>query len=304
MKRQHVITLIVALLLLGTVGGVYQFYFKVRLQQYARDEETKRRLETKLKQLETAFKGVRPPALIAAWRGAIQPWADAVNERAVFFDMAKLTEFQEVPEETMPKFHYEGQFYKMMQQLQVDAYNARISIPATTFGVPTPDQTRGQAPSREDVNAWLRQLSFGINVTRLLMQYGINPIRDVVIWPPRQEGNLLRMQTVGLSFATNLATLTKFLNELKTRDRYFNVDALQVTNATLRYPDPYLNVQMLVTVAQYTAPPSTPITAASESTAGSAVAAVQAQMGESRAAQIEAMMRARQKPWWKIWLPF
>jgi len=253
MKKQHIVTALLVVVFMAAIGGVYQFYLRTRLEQYRADEERLAALQDKHKSLSTSFDGVKPDVALPKWQSALQPWTDAVDRRATYFDLGKMSEFKAVPEGVLPKFHYETEYNRLYREFQQATYGKGIMVPQTTFNVPTPSQVSSTSITAEQANDWLRELSLGISMLKLFTDAGINPVMQFYLWPTRTEFNVLEMHTVGVAFASSLENLTKFLNDLKTKDRYYTVNAIRITNRSLRMASPQLYVEMLVTTAQYDA---------------------------------------------------
>ncbi len=322
MKRQQLFSVAAAVVLLAVVVFGYRYFLKDRLQTYAANEARKAQLTSKLEELEATYsiatpettaKGISPETLTQAYREAIQPWADAVVQRAEYFDMGPLTKFDPVPEEGLAKFDYETRFYKMLQDLQGEAYRKGVLIPTTTFGAPPPDSLVNQGVSQQQANQWLKQLALGVGITRMLMQQGLNPIRDIQLWPPSGRGEV-QFQTVGIAFAANLDTVSKLLNFFRTQDKYFSVNAIKITNQNMYYPDPQLEVSLLFTMGQYSGEPVGLARLDAEDQAAaaqnSAQAAVQSfSLADIRRQRLEAKQGGKAKPvekapWWKSLWPF
>jgi len=254
MSKEHVIAVAVFLCVLLALGGVYQFYFKERVYAYTENVEFQKKLEERLDHLGKTFSNTKPEVIVSAWRNEIQPWADAVAQRAAFF-VSEDYGVEPVPERQIPKFHYEEQYHKLFLQLQQDAYTRQppCQIPPTTFGAPRPEDFRGNTMSRDEVVKWLTRINYGCAVTRMLIKANAYTIDAVELWPPRKEyGKLLRMQTVGYQFTMTLRDLVAFLDSLRSQNRYVTIDAISIQNPYLRTPwDPVLTVQLLLTQASF-----------------------------------------------------
>lgn len=251
MKKRYIASVLVMLSVLAGLGAIYQFYFKQQFERYAENKQILTDLEDRLRELEETFSKIRPDYVVQEWRGAVQPWAEAVNQRSRFFTMDDLSRIEPVPEGQIPRFHYEGVFPQMQRELLLDVYRYRCQIPQTTFGAPGVGTLSGRSVTKEEVETWLRQFAFGSAVMRFLMERRATEIRQIEIWPLRVEYGLLEMQTMGLAFTMTLENLVRFLESLNDENRYFNVNAIRVHNKYLRWPgQPPLEVEMLLTRAQ------------------------------------------------------
>lgn len=268
MYKEPLILVVMLLVLAGAMGAGYQFYFKERLQLYAEDAKLYKDLEAKLSDLEKKFSGTRPDRVVEMWSAAVQPWVEAVTERRRTFTLTGAIEYQPVPEDKMPRFHYEEQYNQMFAALLQETYQRGVYFPAISFGAPAPASLTGRAPTAEEVHAWLELIAFGSDTVRLLLNNGVYQILTVEVWPPWQQGTL-EMRTVGLAFTMNLRNLVDFIDNLTGDSRqYFNVNAVRIANRSLRISaDPLLEVNMVLTRARFDET-ATPMDVAAASAAG------------------------------------
>ena len=256
LRREHVIAILAVGLVLAGVGSAYQFYYKQRLAQYAENLETLNSLEAALVDLETKFEGKDPEGLITHWRNQVQPLAEKVVQRAQFFNTGDALQIDPIPEGKLLRFYYADEFVKMLNELRQDAVSRTPYCPypdASTFGAARPEELEGRTVTEEQVKQWLRLIKFGSATVRMLMDAKALSIYDVQVWPRRDEG-MLSMRTVGLSFVMRYADLVAFIDKLQLENRYFNINAIGLQNRYLRWPtEPPVEVQMLLTQADYNA---------------------------------------------------
>jgi len=274
MTKGRIIYAVTLLIVLSAFGAVYQFYLKEKLKKYHEDELLKESLQKTYDSLSETFHNTSPEKLVQIWKFQIQPWNDALEERKSYFTFGDWFQHEAPPKEgVILKVWYEETSNKMIWQLyekvgekmsgRYDLFPADVR---TTFGVPSIEDWAGQNVTEGIVNEALGRLSYGINVCDMLLAAKASSIRDVIIWPERVDregyGDLLSLQTLGLSFTMTSKDLVNFLEEnLRLAERYFNVDALRISYDYIAYPtEPHLNVEMLLTQATFkpraTAPPA------------------------------------------------
>ena len=256
LSREYVVAVLAVALIFAAVGAVYQFYYKQRLAQYAEDNQMLKSLEDALKGLEERFQKKVPEDLIKAQNGLVQPLAEQVVQRAVFFNTADLLQIDPIPEGKLPRFYYAEQFNKLLNDLRQEAlsHTPYCSYPdASTFGAPRPEDLEGRTVSNQEVKQWLTLIKFGCSMVRMLMNAKAVAIYDVQIWPVRPGyDNLLLMRTVGLSFVMRYSDLVAWIDKLRLENRYFDVGGIAVQNRYLRWAvEPPVEVQVLLTQADF-----------------------------------------------------
>lgn len=255
-KRHHIAPLLLFAVLIASVAGVYQFYFREHLAIYAENREHRETLVQIAQRLENSFRGEQgvgvPNLMVERTRQHVVPYQDAVERRARFFNVAGMQDFNRVPEGTIARFHFQEEHPRMWNELRQAANQARCFFnDGIDFGVPFPDDLTGQV-NEQQVNRWLRQFSFGKSVAQMLFDANATQIANINVWPDRDEG-LLRKRTVGLAFTIPFNDLARFLERLDLEDeRYIRVDAFRVVNQNLLTGNaPVLTVEMLITFAIY-----------------------------------------------------
>ncbi len=275
LTREHIIPIVALIIVIGVIGGVYQFYYKQKIAEYNEAVETLETYKTVLDRLEKTFESHDPAVLIQHYNMQVQPLAEDVVRRAQFFNMGDVLDVEPVPENVMLRFYYEEQFNKLMQDFRQDA-NARVPFceypRATTYGVPKPEELEGQRLEPAMIQNYLQRLRRGNEAMKTLLDAKAKYIVDVQLWRPRPGANgMLSEYTVGLHFFMDLKDLVKFLDELRLADRYYNVNALRIQNRAMIFAtEPPVEVEMLLTQAQYTPPRAGEAPAGGPATAGAA----------------------------------
>lgn len=247
------------LLFLAALGGSWQFYFKERLEQYAENQQHLEELEEKLNTFQDTFAAedggvVDPEFVIARWEEAVEPWSEALTQRASFFEIEALPDEPLVPEDVTARFYYEEQIEEEVQDLFQYAWDNNCNIPQTTFGVPTQEQVSGQEIDREQAERWLRRFNFGAAAMRRLIDANALQINEFQVWPPRMEYGMLELRTVGAFFYMRINDLVPMLESFGREDQYYTVDALRITNTQLiAQQNPPLQIEMLLTQARFIA---------------------------------------------------
>jgi len=263
-RREYIIAILIVGLIFAAVGAAYQFFYKARLAQYDANTQMLQNLENALTGLETQFEGKIPEDLVKARKGMVQPLAEQVGQRAAFFNTADLLQTDPIPEGKVPRFYYSDQFNKILNELRQDAYSRTSYCPYpewSTFGAPRPDELEGRTVTEQEAKDWLSLIKFGAAIVRMLMDAKAVAVYDVQIWPERLDyDNLLKMRTAGLSFVMRYADLVAWLDKLRLENRYFDVNEIGVQNRYLRWAiEPPVEVQMLLTQADFNAAGATPV---------------------------------------------
>lgn len=267
-KRAHIIAFLALAIALGGVGAVYQFYVKERLRELAEHEAEKKQLETRIAQLREQFSDTKPGVMVNIWQTAAQPWSETVLQRSLLFQPGvEIARSQPIPENTIPRFYYAEVYPEKVEALEKERLK-KNTIFTANFGVDTPADISGRNPSRQEVQGWLRQMDAYTAAAKLLIDANAIEIKRINMWPPRQgpSGRLghVEYRTIGYEFTMGVREFMMFLDDLRLRRQYFNVDGFWIYNETLRYPNVPLNVQMLITHAQFVereqgaAPPGAP----------------------------------------------
>lgn len=250
MKKGTVIATLILLVALAGAGAVYQFYVKELLAKFQEHQVQEAKLTAKIKDMKETFSGTRPELVLATWRGETQPWVDAVARRSRFFNLGEIPLNVLVPEERIPKFYWREEYPKREEKLRLDAWDSSCTLGNVGFGLNS--TVEGRNPSREQVSEWLTTFEFGAAMTRLLIRANVASIDEVNLWEPRPGKGNMEIRTTGLSFTVpSMKELATFLESLRHRDRYFSVEALSVSNRTLRDPYSPLQVDMILSQAIY-----------------------------------------------------
>lgn len=261
MTKERIIYAAVLLAAIASFGGVYQFYFKGKLSEYARDEAYKQMLQQTFDELEQTFAGVKPEVFVSEWSRRVQPWRDAVRQRSTFFTFGDWYDHESPPKDVLLTPWYDSESTRMLERLYtkvretpgLQVFPPDIRVP---LNIPTLDQITGKSITEQDVNIALADLSFGISFCRMLLDAKAKAIYDIRLWPKRTERateRLLRLQTVGVSMAMETRDLIQFIeNQLRLADRFYTIDAIRIDYPYISQPyEPVVQVEMLITMARY-----------------------------------------------------
>jgi len=257
MKRHHIIPVAILAVVIVAFGAVYQFYVKEQIEEFAENQQRLEALNTRINELSDTFAGkdslpVTPQEAVRQYRMAVQPWREEVTRRADFFTLGDSFEFEPTPEEQIPKFYYADKRLEVEQDLRQYAIQNNCQLNANIQFAPPPEAIENRSPSAQEVNNWLREFAFGDSIVRMLVDANAASIDAVVVWPQRVQFDLLRMRTTGLQFKIPLRDLIRFLEDFYVQSRYFNIDALAITNRNLlTQGEPQLNVDMVLTQAGF-----------------------------------------------------
>lgn len=308
MNRVYIVTALAVVVVAAALGGSYQFYFKGKIDEYREHQMQKERLVKKLTDLESTFAGVKPERLVQEWKQQVNPWFNAVADEGRFFEFGVEAVPPVPPEVVSPRLYYKDEYEKMMRTLHQEAYPR--AIPFTNFGVYDPNAIPNNTATREEVRDWLNKLHFGQEMIRLLLANNVVAIENIDVWPDKveQDGMLVK-RTVGARFVIALGDLVSFLEQLRSAERYYAVEAIRVSNPYLMTsPPPPVTVEMLLTLARFDAQKleAVPAASASASSYASPMEALNTfgiRQGEIRMPQQSGFQR-----WWrnfrKRYLPF
>jgi Tfp pilus assembly protein PilO len=257
MSRHHIITALAFVLVVGTLAAVYQFYFREKLEAYAKAKQEMTQLANRLTELNGKFHSTHPQVYLPAVKGAVRPFQEAASQRAQVFNMRDMWVAETVPEDqvTMAKFYYGDKWNEKFQELWRAAY-PQTQIPqdlfTSFFQVPAPEELADMAVPKEEVETWLTKINFGSAIVRMLIEAKAVSLFEMVMWDPRNDIPVLDMYTIGLGFYMTADDLTNFLDKLRNEPRYFTVEAIRIQNQNLMTQfKPYLQVEMLLTMARY-----------------------------------------------------
>jgi hypothetical protein len=252
MSKQALISIVVVLLVGAGMYGAYEFYVKEQLETYkANDDKLVKRI-SRLQELDKTFDGVKPDLVVTEWSGSVEPWKDEVRRRSEAFNLGDWTKTDPVPEGILPKFYYEEQLTKLLnERMMMAREKGQWGVPMGTFGSPLMQDLSNQTVKAEQVGGWIGRLKLANGVTKLLLDANPMYVTDISLWQPANRGANLKLQTVGYAFAMNLDGLTKFIESLSRRPNYVDVEAIKISTPTLVYPDPPLHVEMVVTFGMW-----------------------------------------------------
>lgn len=319
-KKEYLIVGLILVLVMGSVGGVFQLYVAPQLAQYQRDEQLRDALKDKTGQLNTTFNNIKPSLVVDAWEKVVPAWESALEQRRPFF--ADFDTHVEVPEEQvdMLQFWYESEFRKRILALQQYVTENQVGFQPTSFGAKAPLELKSGAVTTDQVEEWLRQLNMGSEIVRMLVDANAFWITEAYVWPEQVDQELLVNQTTGVEFYMTLPDLVSFMQDLYNDDRFFTINGFKITNPELRrYSEPPIKVQMILTMAtmkdkEIAVDPGAAAALVAALPTGAAPAAVAAPpaaaLGSSGEAESDRIARVRamnealeakfiEKPWWR-----
>lgn len=259
LNKTYVVAVLILVCAFGAMGGVYQFYVKARMRDLSQHLAKERNLESKITDLQNTFSGTKPEILLKSWRGEAQPWADAVEDRTSFFRLGDDADLSwDVPEEKIARFYYNEQYPKVVESLRTYAENNFCDLREFSFDLPTPNSLKGTSPSRRQVSGWLARHEFGASMARMLVDAKASSIDEIYLWPAFDMefgvDERIELRSTGLRFEMDMKDLILYLDKLRLEDRYWSVDAIKITNPTLRDSFARIQVSMVLTQGLHRTP--------------------------------------------------
>ncbi len=266
MKYQaQIIGLLILCVVFGALGAVWQFYFKEIFEGYKRDDALRASLETTLSQLEETFQGYNPEKLIEEWQNKMQPWRAAREERATYFNYGDWYEIEVKPEETrMLKFWYDETSNQMVRDIYLKVYERLGDYSRfpqdirLLFNIAKEGDWVGRDITWEEARVNLQVLAFARSLTDFLLDNNVSSVRQIEFWPrriPQLYNELLVLQTLGLHITIQTRDLVRMFDALRQEPRYFSIEAIKISYPYIAYAmEPQLDVQFLLTQANYRAP--------------------------------------------------
>ena len=266
MSKRRIIGTVLLFSAFAAFGAVYKFYFEEKLQSYRQDQEMLERLQTTREDLENFFSYVQPDILTEQWRSQVEPWSAALDERETYFHFGDWQEFPEYPGDgPILRFWYQDQvdemrdeYYQMVYQ-QMGRYDLVPDL-VQVMNIMTIDTWNMMDGDEEFAHMELARLSFAMSFMEMLLDYDVQAVANFSMWPRDRGGanQLLVRQTVGLQVYVTPNNLVRLLEEMRTADRYFSVDALKIAYPYVGYDvEPQLIVDLLVTQARFRMPEQT-----------------------------------------------
>ncbi len=261
LTKGRIIFVLVLVAAFSGLGAFYKYYFEPKMQAYDADIKLKEAIEQRLSDLETTFDGYDPAQAVAAWRAQIEPWTQALDSRTGYFTYADWEAHEEYPEDgPILRFWYEETVYNTTQDFYREVQEKYPSF--NLYQMPDLQsalnimsaQAMDSSIDEDQVNEELSRLSIGINACRLLLEAKAGAIRGISLWPEtkvdRKTGLIKR--TIGLAFTMELGDFAELMEQLRTADNYFNVDALKLSYPYIAYEvRPQIEIEMLLTQARY-----------------------------------------------------
>lgn len=263
--KEQIIGVIVLVAVFGAMGAAWQFHFKEIFDGYKQDDKLRETLESTYDQLAETFQGYKPELLINEWQNYVQPWRNAREERAGYFNLGDWFDVEFTPDENrMLKFWYTEESEKMLRDLYTKVYEKMGGYDRfpqdmrSILKVQTVEDWGGKDITPFEIELNLNYLSFGQSLTEFLLDSRMTSVSALSIWPRRVPGlyaGLLEFQTVGVQCTITAKDLVNMLDKLRQEPRYFSVEAMKISYAYIAYNvEPQLNVSMLISQARYITP--------------------------------------------------
>ncbi|HOQ90289.1 MAG TPA: hypothetical protein PLO53_04555 [Candidatus Hydrogenedentes bacterium] len=257
-----IIGVVVLLAVFGALGGVWLMFVQPMFDQYKQDERTRQSLEETLDKLRETFAGYKPELMLDLWQRSLQPWRDAREERAKYFNLADWTKYEGQPEEgRMKKFWYFDEINRIVKEFYEKVYakrgnyNAFPKNPLDMFNTPGQQQYQTRDITDKEIADNLSELTFGLKMCEFLLEHNVTQVNDMVLWPAwisKDHAEILGMKTVGIECVMTMRDLAKLMDDMRTADRYFSVNAIKITYPYIAYNvEPQLNISMIVSQANY-----------------------------------------------------
>ncbi len=267
--KEQIIAVVVLCAVFGGMFAVWQFHFKEIFEGYRSDDAMRETLERTYTQLQETFYGYEPEILIEAWQSQLQPWRNARDERAGYFNFGGWYDIDVTPDESrMLRFWYTEVSNEMVADIyrkvfeRMGGYDRFPQDIRQTFHIQREEDWAATDVTMEDVQLNLMYLSFADSLTEFLLDSNVTGVQNIVNWPrrvPAAYSDLLALQTVGLRFTITARDLTQMLDELRLAPRYFTVNRMRITYPYIAYDvEPQLNVAMVLSQANYREPPELP----------------------------------------------
>ena len=259
MRREYIIAIVVMALIGGGVFAVYQFYLKERLEKYAKDQLQLEQLTTKYTELKTKFNNTVPKKVIEDVANSVNPWKEAVDERGEYFNVGDFRVIEPVPDDVLSyKLYYLERAPKVYNQfneyLRNEGKQNAIAV-NLWFRAPPPDRVTDLRPNKLHVAAWLGAMQYGHSTVKMFVEANVINLRQLRLWEPRVERQVLDAYTTGVEFDMTMDDLVAFFDKLRfDRDRYYDVNAFRIKNPYLKGEyanNPWLQTEMLITSAEY-----------------------------------------------------
>jgi hypothetical protein len=263
--KEQIIGVVVLVAVFGVMGAAWQFHFKEIFDGYKQDDKLRETLESSYDQLTETFQGYKPELLINEWQNYVQPWRNAREERAGYFNLGDWFEVEFTPDEDrMLKFWYTEESEKMLRDLYTTVYEKMGGYDRfpqdmrAILNVQTAEDWGGKDIAPADIEMNLKYLNFGQSLTEFLLDSKMTSVSAISVWPrrvPAMYAELLQLQTVGIQGTITAKDLVNMLDKLRQEPRYFSVEAIKISYAYIAYNvEPQLNVSFLLTQARYRTP--------------------------------------------------
>ena len=256
MRKQQIIAIVIVLALLGGAGAGYQFYFKPTLEKFAEDKQYLDQLDAKLNVLKKTFPaGTKPQEAVETAKAKIQPWEEALEQRAKVFSIRDFRKIEELPETKVLKAYYAQASQKMVDELRNEVYVKQVYLNPSIdlfFGMPTPGSLSQKSVHQLEAIYWLTNIKYGTSVIRMLVDNEALGIDNFYVWPPRTTGPFTTY-AVGASVWMTMQGFCKFLENAQSNETMcISVQGFHIQNTQLRsYVDPPLKIDFVFKMDTY-----------------------------------------------------
>lgn len=255
MKKSYIIMGVAFLLFAGGIYGVFITYVMPMGQELAELEKTETEILKKIEVMETAFDGSKPEAYLAGLREQQGPWRVALQQRTPYFQREDVEKI-EMPEDVIPRFWYREMFPDLEDSVQQMAKERKITLLDFSFGEKRPEAYGpGTNPSREEILEQVNKYNYGIQMVKFIMDANPRVVKSVVLWPERKahsgRSGEVTYRTTGYEISIMWDDLMQFLQRLSNRSTYVTVEAIKITDSTLRFDRDPVEVQLIITEAQF-----------------------------------------------------
>lgn len=254
MNKSYIILVVLLLLSFGGTYGVYLRYvmpMKLQLIEHQNEVEL---LESKIKDLENDFDKSFPEDVIQLEQEKKQPWFNASKIRTAYFQLEEIEEI-EMPEGVIPRFWYSDEHPRLKDALYQEAFEKKIILGNINFDIQPPSAFEGKNPKKEEILQEVNKYNYGIHMTRIIFAANPATVDNVEIWPRKppviSKSGTLEMRTIGYKITITYENLLKFLQKMKLSEYYVTINAIKVSSRTLRYQKSLLNVELLLTQANF-----------------------------------------------------
>lgn len=255
MKKGYIIMAVFFLVFVGGIYGVFVQYVVPMRQELTSLQETEAEILDKIQEMSDDFAGSIPEQYIQELNSQKRPWRLAVEQRTGYFELEEIEPI-EMPEGVIPRFWYREEFPKLEDSVYQLAAERGIQLTNFDFGAKRPAAFgAGTNPSREEILEEINKYNYGIEMVKFIMDADPKIIKRVTLWPEREayagRSGKVVYRTTGYELAILWEDLMLFLQQLSARENYITVEAMKVSDKTLRNPRDPSDALLIITEAQF-----------------------------------------------------